>query len=128
MPARHRLGFTLLAGLWVIVGCGDDGPTEVEGLPSIEGAPEVVVIATDFQFEPSVIEIQAGEPVNIVLEVTDGGHNLGIAQTEFVLPIVDEGERTSGGLVIDEPGTYQLVCTVPGHLSEGMVGSVEVRA
>jgi plastocyanin len=108
--------------------CGDDdGPAEVEGLPTVDGVPEVVVVATDFAFAPDVLHLVAGEPVNVVLESAEGGHNLGVVEPGgFLLPIVDEGEVTRGALTIGEPGTYDLACTVPGHAQEGMVGTVEV--
>ena len=122
MPRRP---FALVAVL-AIAGCGDDSPAEVEGLPTVESAPELVVVATDFAFEPEVLHLVAGEPVNVVLESSQGGHNLAVPDADFQLPIVDEGEVTRGALTIDEPGTYELGCTVPGHASEGMVGTVEV--
>jgi plastocyanin len=108
-------------------GCGDDEPTVVEGLPTVDGAPELVVVGTDFAFEPAALHLDAGEPVNVVFEASEGGHNFVVATDDpFALPIVDEGETTTGALTIDEPGTYELVCTVPGHAEEGMVGTVEV--
>jgi plastocyanin len=110
----------------VLAGCGDDGPTEVEGPGTVEGAPEVGVEAVDFAFEPDVLQLRAGEAVTIVLEVTDGGHNLVVPDAGFQLPIIDEGEVTRGALTIDEPGTYDMVCTVPGHVDEGMVATIEV--
>jgi plastocyanin len=112
-----------------LAGCGDDDNV-VEGLPTVEGAPEVVVVGSDFAFEPPVLHLRAGEPVNIVFEVSEGGHDLVVALPDdetFRLPIIDEGRSTSGGLTIDEPGSYQLFCSVPGHAQEGMVGTVEVE-
>jgi plastocyanin len=109
-----------------LTGCGDDGPTEVEGLDTVDGAPEVRVEGIDFAFEPDALELTASEPANIVFEVTDGGHNLVVPDANFQLPIIDEGEVTRGALRIDEPGTYDMVCTVPGHIDEGMVATIEV--
>ncbi len=117
-------------------GCGDDdgggadggSGAEVEGLPTVDGAPEAVVVGTDFSFEPAVLHLVAGQPVNIVFESAQGGHNLVVLPDLFQLPIIDEGESTRGALTIDDAGTYELVCTVPGHIDEGMVGTVEVTA
>jgi plastocyanin len=119
----------LVATTLLAASCGgDDGPEEVEGdSPVVEGAPEVVVVGTDFAFEPSVLNLNAGEAVNIVFEVSEGGHDLVVQGAGFATPIIDEGEVTRGGLVIDEPGTYEMVCLVPGHIDEGMVGTVEVE-
>ena len=120
----------VVAAAALLAGCGDDDGelAEVEGLPTVDGAPEILVVGTDFAFEPDVLHLDAGEPVNVVLEAAEGGHDLAVdvPGDPFVLPIVDEGETTRGGLTIDEPGTYEMLCRVPGHASEGMVGSVEV--
>lgn len=116
----------LIVALLVLAACGD-ATEEVEGLPTVEGAPEIVVVGTDFRFEPDVLHLRAGEPANVVLEVSQGGHNLVVPDAGFVLPIVDEGEVTRGALRIEEPGTYEMLCTVPGHAEEGMVGTVEVE-
>ena len=115
--------------------CGDeDEPAEeesdaneVDGLPIVEGAPEVVVVGIDFAFEPAVLNLRAGEAVNVVFQVSEGGHNLVVeGPARFALPIIDEGEVTRGALTISEPGTYEMLCLVPGHVDEGMVGQVEV--
>lgn len=124
---RRCVAVLQVAGAVVLAACGESGPTDVEGLPAIHGATALATVGTDFRFEPSTIDLEAGQPVNLTLEVTDGGHNLVIPDIGFVLPIIDEGERTSGGLVIDEPGSYEFVCTVPGHIAEGMVGTITVE-
>jgi cytochrome c oxidase subunit II len=110
-----------------VVGCGDDGPTEVDGLRVVDGAPEITVEADDFAFDPAEIDLTAGDPANIVLVSVGGGHNLGVIGADFLLPIVDEGEQTRGALTIAEPGTYEMVCTVPGHREQGMHGTVVVE-
>lgn len=126
---RLLLVLALPAVAAALAGCGDDDNV-VEGLPTVEGAPELVVVGSDFAFEPAVLHLRAGEPVNIVFEVSEGGHDLVVALPDdetFRLPIIDEGRSTSGALTIDEPGSYQLFCSVPGHVQEGMVGTVEVE-
>jgi cytochrome c oxidase subunit 2 len=123
---RPTVLLAVLAVLAVVAACGDDDdPPQVIGT-TVAGAEEITVIGTDFAFEPSTLELTVGEPVNITLEVTDGGHDLSVVDVGFRLPILDEGESAVGTLVIDAPGTYQLVCNVPGHIDEGMVGTVTV--
>lgn len=126
----RRAAIVPFVAILSIGGCGDDGEGgEVEGLPTVDGAPEVVVVGTDFAFEPDALRLTAGDPVNVVFESAEGGHNLVVVvpgQQAFTLPIVEEGQVTRGALTIDEPGTYELLCTVPGHVQEGMVGTVEV--
>lgn len=91
------------------------------------GAPELVVVATDFSFEPSVIRLPAGESLNITLE--NRGrlfHDLTIADLGFVLS-AEAGERASGSLSVVEPGGYPFECTVPGHAGAGMTGRLVVE-
>jgi plastocyanin len=109
-----------------LLGCGDDEPSEVDGLPVVEGAPEIIVVGSDYAFDPDVLHLVAGEPVNVVFESSENLHNLAVPDAGFALPIIGEGEVTRGALTIDEPGTYDFLCTVIQHAEEGMVGTVEV--
>lgn len=92
----------------------------------VAGAETVEVTATEMRFEPAVIRSAAGEPVNLSL-VNAGAafHDLVIDQLGFVLA-AEPGERVTGGLTIDEPGTYVFTCRVPGHAEAGMRGTVQV--
>ena len=121
-PPTTLLAAALLA---LAAGCGgDDGP-EVVGT-TVADAAALTVVATDFAFEPSTIELTAGEPLNLTLEVDEGGHDLAVPDAGFRIPILDEGGSAVATLRIDEPGTYQFLCNVPGHAGQGMVGTVVV--
>lgn len=122
--ARVLAGAVLLTAA---VGCGDDGGSiEVVGT-TVADATELEIDAFDFGYEPSTVELTAGEPVNLTMVVTGGGHNLRIEGVGFQLPIVDAPDGAVGTLLIDEPGEYRMLCTVPGHEAAGMVGTVVVR-
>jgi plastocyanin len=125
------------AGLLLLAGCGDDGGDGSgdgnggDGAPEAVGdtvtdAPEVEVEAFDFGYSPDPLVLTAGEPVNLVMRVTSGGHNLRIEGTGFQLPIVDEGDAVVAALTVAEPGDYRMVCTVPGHEAAGMVATLQV--
>ena len=119
------------AVLLLAAGCGDDGDAGGSAEPEVVGdtvpdAPTVEVEASDFAFSPNPLALNAGEPVNLVLRVTSGGHNVRIEGTDFQLPIVEEGDAVVSTLTVAEPGEYRMVCTVPGHESAGMVATVRV--
>lgn len=130
----HRASPTLLlaaaAAAVLLAGCGDDagadaGSAEPEphGI-TVPGAAEVEVEAFDFGYSPDPLVVPAGEPVNVVMRVTSGGHNLRIEGVAFQLPIVEEGDAVVATLTVEEPGEYRMVCTVPGHEAAGMVSTL----
>jgi len=131
-PAAAALALVApLALALALAGCGDDGEGGDEGGgelivdgTTVPGAPEVEVLAFDFAYSPDPLEVPAGEPVNLVMRVESGGHNLRIEGVGFQLPIVDAGDAVVATLTVPEPGEYRMVCTVPGHEAEGMVATL----
>lgn len=91
---------------------------------------EVKVVMKDFTFEPTRITIPADRPTKLVLE------NIGTEDHEIeILGLPEELEaelapNTQGALLIPalKPGTYPLVCDMPGHLMKGMKGELVVEA
>jgi len=95
--------------------------------PPISGARQIRVQAGEFVFDPSRLEIQNGEPVNIRLSNRGALlHDFTIEGLDFRL-VARPGERSIGGLEAAEAGSYRFVCTVPGHAEAGMVGTLVVK-
>lgn len=116
------------AALLLAPACGGDGGGEPQVIgTTAPGAEAITVVATDFAYEPSTIELTAGTPVNVTLEVDEGGHDLVVADAGFRIPILDEPDAAVATLVIEEPGTYAFQCNVPGHAAQGMTGTITVR-
>lgn len=93
----------------------------------LDGAPSITIDAGELWFEPDLIEIAAGDPVN--LTVTNRGqvfHDLVIAELNFRLDVAP-GDTATGGLTIEQPGRYTFACSVPGHATGGMQGTLAVR-
>lgn len=100
---------------------------------------------TDFAFNPNEFTIPAGE--DITLKVT---HNGTMGHSFIVMKygtdagkLFDEADKVNvywevdlqpgdSETVIftapDQPGTYQIICGMPGHLQSGMVGKLIVTA
>jgi uncharacterized cupredoxin-like copper-binding protein len=100
---------------------------------------------TDFAFNPNEFIIPAGK--DITLHVT---HN-GTMEHSFIVmkhgtdagEVFDEADKTNIYWEVDlqpgdsetvlfrapdQPGTYQVICGMPGHLQSGMIGKLIVTA
>jgi plastocyanin len=102
------------------------GESGRSGSPEAKGAREIRVRASESLFSPSRIEVNKGEKVNVVLDNRGGMfHTLTVSELGFDLR-ANAGEEIGGSLTVEEEGTYQIVCTVPGHADAGMRGTIEV--
>ena len=90
-------------------------------------ATVVDVTATDLAFDPTAITVDAGDRVNLRL-VNRGQvfHDLTIPDLDVTLA-AEPGETVTAGITVDTPGTYEFLCTVPGHADAGMRGTLTVR-
>lgn len=105
---------------------GDMGHADQANTPMVDGAREVEVTATSFAFDPDEITVAAGEDITIVLTADDILHDFTLEDAEGHVA-ADAGETASGGLRIDEPGTYTFYCSVEGHREAGMEGTIVVE-
>ncbi len=98
-----------------------------EAPDAVPDAEELTVEVTEMAFEPVTLEVTAGEPVNLtVTNVGDAFHDLTIDELDLQLG-VEPGETLTAGLEVAEPGEYRYYCSVPGHASAGMEGTLTVR-
>jgi uncharacterized cupredoxin-like copper-binding protein len=93
----------------------------------------VVVKASEFAFEPSTIALRAGVPTRIELD------NRGALVEHSLLVRAPSGGdwihlhaaakgTDVGTFRIDTPGSYDVLCTIPGHTEAGMVGTLVIAA
>jgi uncharacterized cupredoxin-like copper-binding protein len=89
----------------------------------------VTVVMREFEFEPKPLKAKAGT-VRFVLM------NRGTVDHDFAIPtlaghgnheqhLVPPGKTRTVDLEL-KPGTYEAVCTVPGHQGAGMSVTIEV--
>ncbi len=124
----------VIAG-FVLTACGGGG-----------GASTTInVTMTDFQFTPNTFTVPAGQQITIKA-VNNGGvvHNFvvmkegmdaGEAWDDSDVPNVywqiqlEPGDsKTDTFTAPPDPGTYQVVCSTPGHIMAGMVAKLNVVA
>ncbi|HEX6116757.1 MAG TPA: plastocyanin/azurin family copper-binding protein [Solirubrobacterales bacterium] len=113
---------------------GTEGPiTGDEGAAEAAGAKEEAVDAgtvsmTEYAFGPDSVTVKNGDTITAEnegetvhnLTVFDGGDELEGTDD------VDPGQ--SADLEVDlDPGTYEMICTIPGHEDLGMAGDFTVE-
>lgn len=102
-------------------GSGDDAP------PAFDEAAELTVTLDDFTITPSIVTVDQGK-VNLIL-INRGTvlHDLTIPDLGITVT-APPGVTVTAGLEFDNPGIFDTLCSVPGHASAGMTGSLKVLA
>jgi uncharacterized cupredoxin-like copper-binding protein len=89
----------------------------------------VQLTAKEFLYEPKEATAGAGEVVFVVKNAGAIEHNfvlLNAAQKKIAEIAVIEPGTTAEVKATVTPGTYAIVCTLPGHKEAGMVGTLRV--
>jgi plastocyanin len=109
---------------------GDDVETGtvngVAGGKPTADAREVKVEASNFQFDPDRITIDAQEEIALDLKSDDNPHDFAVEGLGLIAD-VGAGDDSVQRLRIDQPGEYTFFCTLPGHRDGGMEGTLVVR-
>jgi plastocyanin len=116
----------LLLGL---VACS--APADSNAPASEAAADALAVNLMDFMIDPS--ELEATGPTVTIDVTTDGPtpHNLTVrdADGEVVMATADLSAGDSETITADlEPGDYTMLCSLAGHESLGMTGTLTVTA
>ncbi|TES45870.1 hypothetical protein E2L07_20105 [Halalkalibacterium halodurans] len=86
----------------------------------------VMIDAGEYQFTPGQIQVSQNEEITFTL--TNNGseeHDFEIKGLDYHLHALPGGSD-SLSFTFTEPGTYQAVCTIPGHKEAGMIATVMV--
>jgi Cu+-exporting ATPase len=91
------------------------------------GATHVTVAAYDARFEPADLTVVQGRTVVLSFRNDDPiFHDWEVEGLANVDAGARPGQTQRIRFRIDEPGTYRIVCTVPGHAEAGMAGTLRV--
>src|SRR4051794_2240465 len=126
MRARPSVPALVLTALLVAPACGGGGGHDTTPSPIVAGAPEINVKAHTFAFDPKEITVKAGEDATIVLKSTDIEHDFTVDDLHIHVH-TGPGKSTKGAIKPDKPGRYEFYCSIPGHKSAGMVGTLIVQ-
>jgi nitrite reductase (NO-forming) len=90
--------------------------------PAAPVAAAVEVVASEFKFVPSTLELAGPGELTLTLK------NAGVVEHDVVVDGAGAvkaaaGATTSGALKFDKPGTYPFYCSIPGHREAGWGGT-----
>lgn len=87
---------------------------------------EIVVTGGNYYFEPSNIDVEAGETVRFVFENAGGTHDMRIPELGEGTNVISGGESESFTVIFEEEGSYEFLCSVGNHAEQGMTGTIQV--
>lgn len=118
---------TLVVLVGTVAACGGDDDGASGGGADLSSADSIVeVLAEDISFPEDVYETDAGAIGFVYENVGQIRHTLVIeGESGFKLDVSEKGDVDEGILDLD-PGTYTLICDVPGHRPAGMVADLVV--
>src|SRR4029079_14867024 len=91
------------------------------------GAHVLATVSGERRFPPADIRIDAGQTVVLSFTNQDAVfHDWKVQGLANVDAGARPGQTQKIRFRIDEPGSYQIVCTVPGHAEAGMAGTLIV--
>lgn len=103
----YPLMILALLGIFTLTACGPSGPSEVQ------------VSLTEWGITLDSAEVKAGE---IIFTITNDGaleHNFAVEGTDSIIELIPATLQDTMTITL-EPGDYQLICTLAGHLEAGM--------
>jgi FtsP/CotA-like multicopper oxidase with cupredoxin domain/plastocyanin len=123
---RRGLAPFVLALALVAVACGGGGGTG--GGEQAAAAPTPVqVMLSDFKIEPSSIQVPSGTPLSLdVMNHGPSPHTFAVVVNgqQIVTPEIAPGTSETLAVPALDPGTYDALCTIPGHADLGMKATV----
>lgn len=92
---------TTLAVLLMVMGASaEDRPVD-----------EIQITASRYAFEPSTIQVNAGEPVRIVIRSADGVHGFSIPELKIDAQVPKGGAPVTVEFTAPAAGRYEIACS-----------------
>lgn len=145
-PLALGVGLAALA----LAGCGGEGTPEAATELSVTGTDDLAFepdelavpvgeeVTVSFTAEASVEHDLVIEGVGMAASVGDEGHDdddddehaadddAAMDDDDLHVAHANAGESTTATFTVDEPGTYTVYCSVPGHRQAGMEATLTV--
>jgi cytochrome c oxidase subunit 2 len=105
---KHRSGWIMLMSVLAmclastVLAGGEDAPA---------GVHEITMTAKNYVFEPSVIKVNKGEKVRLIITATDRDHGIKIEGYD-INQVLKKGDPTTIEFTADKAGTFEFKCSV----------------
>lgn len=131
----------LLVGAVLLVGCGDDGSNDApsaaptsdpdltvpDDVADLSGSDAVGIDVVDNEYRPNAFRVDPGAEISFTNKGEDQ-HNVTPAE-DGAFATIDEEDLRPGDtatLVLDDPGTYFIYCSLHGTPTRGQRGVIIV--
>ncbi|MEX1071205.1 MAG: cupredoxin domain-containing protein [Anaerolineales bacterium] len=117
MIRQHSLQFASMVLLLAILAACSSSPPPLQ----------VTLVAEDIMWATETINAKVGQSIEITLR-NDGAldHNFVIADLGIDTLLSPGDVEVVPAFSLDQPGTIQYICSIPGHEEAGMVGEIVV--
>ena len=72
---------------------------------------EIQISASRYTFDPATIQVNAGEPVRIVIRSTDGVHGFSIPKLNIDVQVPKGGDPVAAEFTAPAAGRYEIACS-----------------
>ena len=72
---------------------------------------EVQIVASKFMYEPSTIQVTAGEPVRLVVRSKEGTHGFSIPKLKVDVVVPKTGDAVTVEFTAPPAGRYEIACS-----------------
>jgi uncharacterized cupredoxin-like copper-binding protein len=103
-------------------------PIVTEATQNNNSVKQITVEGTDFAFTPSTITVNKDQALEITFKnMGKFPHNLDILDLGVKTKTIQPGSQDTISFAPQKAGSFQFLCTVPGHADKGMVGTITVK-
>jgi len=87
---------------------------------------EYTIAAANYSFTPSIMNVEKGDTVKIILKNTGGFHDFVIDEFAVAAKRITDGQKDTVIFVADTAGAFEFYCSVGNHRQTGMKGMLTV--
>ena len=125
---KQLLATAVMALAILLGGTACQSQSAAAGQPAAGQPATITVVTTEFKFQPEVLTVRVGERVRVTLDNSQGVLKHDMLQSDLNIHAeVEPGKKATFEFTPTRAGTFDLVCSVPGHKEAGMTGKLVVQ-